>query len=648
MIIEIGHYALTLALGLALVQAFLSCYGAFAKELYSIDLGVRAGKLSFLLMSLAFVALVVSFLNNDFSVKYIAANSNAYLPWYYKISAVWSGHEGSLLLWAWILTFWIYWVAVKTPDLPPHFRAKVFAVLGVIAAGFIGFVVFTSNPFERLLHETLVGGFPLIGKDLNPLLQDIGLILHPPLLYMGYVGFSVSFAFIVAALIEGRLDTVWARWARPWVAMAWAFLTVGIALGSWWAYYELGWGGWWFWDPVENASFMPWLAGTALLHSLAVTEKRDVFKVWTAFLAITTFSLSLIGTFLVRSGVLTSVHAFASDPTRGVFILMLLGLISGTAFLLLILRANKLHSSGQFDWVSREMGLLMNNLILSVGCLVVFIGTLTPLLYDVLGWERISIGAAYFNAKMLWILILSLVFLSFAPYLHWKRGRLNQLWLPLLLSAILGSVISFWVNSRFQPINWQAVVLLTLVCIAALSSLFDAFVQMTKQKRGFSLPSKSYLAMFVAHLGFLVCCTGIILASTYSVAKDVYVKEGATVALKDLRFTRKGLSEEKNNLYEAVRLDFLVKNKSGEVLATMSPEKRNYHISQMPMAESVLLPGLTRDVYVALGEARDEGAWSVRLQIKPYIRWVWLGGLIMALSAWFVVRDKRYRIKRLS
>ncbi len=649
MIIEIGHYALILAFGLALVQVFLSSYGAFAKELRSIELGVRAGKLGFLLMTLSFVALAVGFLNNDFSVKYIASNSNAYLPWYYKVSAVWSGHEGSLLLWAWILSLWIYWVAMRTPDLPPHFRSKVFAVLGVIAAGFIGFVMFTSNPFDRLLPNTPAGGFPLIGKDLNPLLQDIGLIFHPPLLYMGYVGFAVSFSFIVAALIEGRLDTVWARWARPWTTIAWAFLTVGIALGSWWAYYELGWGGWWFWDPVENASFMPWLAGTALLHSLAVTEKRDVFKIWTAFLAITTFSLSLIGTFLVRSGVLTSVHAFASDPTRGVFILMLLGLISGTAFLLLILRAHKLRSSGQFDWVSREMGLLINNLILSVGCLIVFIGTLTPLLYDVLGWERISIGAAYFNAKMLWILILSLVFLSFAPYLHWKRGRLNKLWLPLLLSTLLGGGLSFVLNNQFQPLDWQAVILLALVCIATLTSLFDAFVQMTKQSGGFGLPSKSYLAMFVAHVGFLACCGGIILTSAYSVDKDVYVKNGDTVTLKDLSFTRKGLSEEKTNLYESVRIDFLVKNnKNGEVLAMMSPEKRNYHITQMPMAESALLPGLTRDVYLALGEARDEGAWSVRLQIKPYIRWIWLGGLIMALSAWFVMRDKRYRIKRLS
>lgn len=645
MMIEIGHYALTLAVGVALSQILLSAYGVLAKDLRSIDLGVRSGKIGFYLVSLALLALTVGFLQNNFSVKYIAANSNAYLPWYYKVSAVWAGHEGSLLLWVWILALWIYLVAIKTPRLPPHFRGKVFAVLGVIAVGFLSFVVMTSNPFERLLPGTQANGFPLIGKDLNPLLQDIGLIFHPPLLYMGYVGFAVSFAFIVAALWEGRLDTVWARWARPWTTTAWAFLTVGIALGSWWAYYELGWGGWWFWDPVENASFMPWLAGTALLHSLAATEKRDVFKIWTAFLAITTFSLSLIGTFLVRSGVLTSVHAFASDPTRGLYILMLLGLISGVAFLLLILRAHKLRSSGQFAWISREMGLLVNNLILSVGCLIVFVGTLSPLLYDVLGWERISIGAAYFNAKMLWVLVLSLLFLAFAPYLHWKRDRLSRLGLPLMLSLVLGSGLSYWMNSYFDPIHWQGLVLLAMTLTALLTTLFDAYLQASKQKGGFGLPSLSYLAMFIAHLGFLLCCAGIILTSSYSVEKDIYVNAGETAEIEGYHFEMKGVSDYETNLYQASVVDFLVRDANGKVVTMMSPEKRNYTISQMPMAESALHPGVTRDIYVALGEPQSAGAWSVRFQIKPYIRWIWLGALIMALSAWFVLRDRRYRVK---
>ncbi|MGY0399994.1 MAG: heme lyase CcmF/NrfE family subunit [Ostreibacterium sp.] len=646
MMIELGHYALTLAMGAALIQAFLSAYGVFSKDLRSIDLGIRAGKISFYLVSLSFIVLVAGFLNNNFSVKYIAINSNAYLPWYYKISATWSGHEGSLLLWVWVLALWTFMVALKTTHLPPHFRGKVFTILGIITAGFLSFIILTSNPFERLLPGTDVQGFPLIGKDLNPLLQDIGLIFHPPLLYMGYVGFSVSFAFIVAALWEGRLDTVWARWVRPWTTAAWAFLTVGVALGSWWAYYELGWGGWWFWDPVENASFMPWLAGTALLHSLAVTEKRDVFKIWTAFLSITTFSLSLIGTFLVRSGVLTSVHAFVSDPSRGLYILMLLGLISGGAFLLLILRAHKLRSSGYFNWISREMGLLINNLILSVGCLIVFIGTLTPLLYDVLGWQRISIGAAYFNTKMLWILVLALVFLAFAPYLHWKKDRVQRLLVPFIFSLLIGSALSYGINRYFTPISWQATILLALTLIAAAMTLFDGYVQMSKQKGGFGLPSKSYLAMFVAHIGFLVCSTGIILTSSYSVAKDVYVKQGDTAELQDLTFTMKGLSKSENNLYQSTAIDFLVKNKEGKVITMMSPEKRNYTVTKMPLSESALKPGLIRDVYVALGEPHGKGAWSVRFQIKPYIRWIWLGALIMALSAWFVLRDRRYSMKK--
>lgn len=644
--IELGHYALLLAIGVALIQILLSTYGVWVKDLSSIDLGVRAARVNFYLLSLSLLSLMQGFLSNNFSVKYIAEHSNAYLPWYYKVSAVWSGHEGSLLLWVWILALWIYWVAIKTPKLPPHFKAKVFTVLGVIALGFLSFVALTSNPFKRLLPYTEAGGFPLIGKDLNPLLQDIGLILHPPLLYMGYVGFAVSFAFIVAALWEGRLDTLWARSVRPWTSMAWAFLTLGIALGSWWAYYELGWGGWWFWDPVENASLMPWLAGTALLHSLAATEKRDVFKIWTAFLAITTFSLSLIGTFLVRSGVLTSVHAFASDPTRGLYILMLLGLISGTAFLLLILRAHRLRSSGQFDWISREMGLLINNLVLSVACLIVLIGTLSPLLYEVLGWQRISVGAAYFNAKMLWILILALVFLSFAPYLRWKRDRLPRLWRPLALAFVMGSLLSYWMNSYFEPINWRGVILLAMTLTALLTTLFDAYRQSSRKRGVFHLPGISYMAMFIAHLGFLLCCAGIILTTSYSQESDRYVKVGESIKIDKFSFEMKGISEQKNALYHAVIIDFLVRNHQGEVLTVMSPEKRQYAITQMPIAEAALHPRLTRDIYIALGEPQSEGAWSVRFQIKPYIRWVWLGALIMALSVVFVLRDKRYRLYR--
>ncbi|MPV86021.1 heme lyase CcmF/NrfE family subunit [Ostreibacterium oceani] len=645
-IIELGHYALILALVMMFLQTLLGFFGAYAKELNSIAYSVRAVKVGFYLTTVSLVALAVGFLQNDFSVKYIASNSNAYLPWYYKVSAVWSNHEGSLLLWAWILALWNYLVAVKATHLPPSFRGKVFGVLGVISAGFFSFLILTSNPFERLLPGTAVGGFPLIGEDLNPLLHDIGLILHPPLLYVGYVGFSVSFAFIVAALLEGRLDTAWARWCRPWTMMAWSFLTLGIALGSWWAYYELGWGGWWFWDPVENASLMPWLAGTALIHCLAATEKRDVFKIWTAFLAISTFSLSLIGTFLVRSGVLTSVHAFANDPTRGIYILALLVLISGSAFLLLILRAHRLHGTGRFEWVSREMGLLLNNLLLCAACLIVFIGTLAPLFYDVLDWGQISVGPAYFNQMMLYVFVITLVFLMFAPYLHWKRNRLARFVPMLLIAAVFSLGLSALINAPFASFSWLAFALTALTLTAVLSTGWDAYQQSYRTKTGWRLPSKGYLAMLTGHLGFLVMSLGIILVSSYAVEIDRYVRSGETVEVGDYNFEMKGLSNHENKIYSASRIDFLVRDAENNVVGIMSPEKRQYEVSQMPTAESALRASLTEDIYVALGEPQDAGAWSVRFQIKPYIRWVWLGALIMSLATVFVLRDRRYRLKQ--
>lgn len=643
MVIVLGHYALALALGTTVGQVLLSIYGVFSKNALGIALGVRAAVVSFCLISFSLGALMLGFLHNDFSVQYIALHSNAYLPWYYKVSALWSGHEGSLLLWVWVLALWTFGVARKAVLLPVLFRGRLFTVLGIIAVGFLSLILLTSNPFLRWLPIEKKGGFPLIGKDLNPLLQDIGLIFHPPLLYMGYVGFSVAFAFIVAALWCGRLDTQWARWVRPWVAAAWAFLTVGIALGSWWAYYELGWGGWWFWDPVENASLMPWLASVALLHSLSATEKRDVFKVWTAFLAITTFSLSLLGTFLVRSGILTSVHAFASDPTRGLAILIWLGVIVGTAFVLLMVRSPALRSSGRFAWVSREMSLLINNVLLSIACLVVFVGTLAPLFYDVMGWARISVGAAYFNTKMLWVLILVLVFLTFAPYLQWKHDRLPRLWRSLSWATLLGVSGSYMLNCLFDPINWQAVFLLALVMIALLTAMFDAYRHSMYRGR---FPSRGYLAMCIAHVGFLLCCGGIILTGSYSQQKDVYLRMDDSVSVAGYQFLMKSLSRYETKLYSADKIDFLVRDQSGQVLTMMSPEKRYYTISQMPMAEVALSPSLRRDLYIALGERQNttdhKSAWSVRLQVKPFIRWIWLGALIMALSAWFIWGNNRY------
>ncbi len=639
--IEFGHYSLILSLGTSIILMFLSFFGAYSRDFRAVELGVRAGKVTFFLVSISFLILILGFLDNNFTVKYIVENSNAYLPWYYKVSATWAGHEGSLLLWAWILSFWIYLVAVIATDLPPSFRAKVFGVLGVISSGFLSFVILTSNPFDRILPS-----LPLVGKDLNPLLQDFGLILHPPLLYMGYVGFAISFAFIVAALLEGRLDTVWARWCRPWVISAWAFLTLGIALGSWWAYYELGWGGWWFWDPVENASFMPWIAGTALIHSLAATEKRDVFKVWTAFLAITTFSLSLIGTFLVRSGVLTSVHAFASDPTRGIYILMLIALISGGAFLILLLNVSKLKSTGKYKLISKEVSILANNIILSLACAIVFIGTLSPLLFDVLNLSKISVGPPYFNVLMLPVLVIIVLFLSVAPYLNWKKDKLIGFRKPIIISFLLAIFISYLLNYGYEKFSILAFIMLVLIITSTIMAIIDAYYNSSKAGK-FSLPSKSYLAMSIGHFGFLVCCVGIIMTSIYSIEVDKYVKPGAVTKLRDISFEMKGVSEKTTKLYEAIKIDFLVKDENGKLIRKMSPEKRNYKITKMPMAESDLIPGLKRDIYIALGEPQgDDGAWSVRFQIKPYIRWVWLGGLIMAFSAVFSVADRRYSMRK--
>lgn len=637
---ELGHFALLLAFGLSFAQIFISGWTVINKDLRSLTFATRITNLVFALVSFAFIALIYAFLNNDFTLQYVALNSNTHLDWYYKISASWAGHEGSLLLWVWCLSMWSFLLVKFSKELAPAFKAKVIGVLSVVIFGFLSFIIFTSNPFTRLLATNDLSA-PIVGKDLNPMLQDIGLILHPPLLYMGYVGFAVSFAFIVSALIEGRLDSQWAKLARPWTMGAWSFLTLGIALGSWWAYYELGWGGWWFWDPVENSSLMPWLLGTALVHSLVATEKRNVFKIWTAFLAIATFSLSLIGTFLVRSGVLTSVHAFASDPTRGIYILVLLGIISGSAFLLLILRANKLQSIGNFSFFSREFMLLINNLILSMACLIVFVGTLTPLFYEVVGWEKISIGAPYFNAKMLWVLVVALVCFTFAPYVNWKNDRIKRL-LPWSVSALfIGLIGSYFSISQFDKFDNKAFILLTLTITAIFLLFIELLFFVKKHKK---LPPFASFAMVFGHLGFLIAVVGIILAGTYSIEKDMYVKNHETIKLQNYSFETKSIHKNTGKQYDDVTIDFLLRDKNQKVLATLRPEKRNYHIARMPISESAILPSVTKDIYMALGEEQKENEWSVRVQIKPFIRWVWFGGLVMALASLFVtLRPKNSR-----
>ena len=645
MLPEIGHLALILALAMALLQAVLPLAGAARGEprLMAVARPAAMGQFGFLLTS--FLCLVVSFIHNDFSVAYVAENSNTQLPVWYRISAVWGGHEGSLLLWALILGGWTLAVALCSRALPLDLVARVIGVMGIISTGFLLFLQLTSNPFARLLPD-----FPLNGRDLNPLLQDFGLIVHPPMLYMGYVGFSVAFAFVVAALLSGRLDSAWARWSRPWTTAAWCFLTVGIALGSWWAYYELGWGGWWFWDPVENASFMPWLVGTALIHSLAATEKRGVFRTWTVLLAIATFSLSLLGTFLVRSGVLTSVHAFANDPRRGLFILALLTVITGGALLLLVLRAPAIRSEGRFAPVSRETLLLTNNLLLVGACGVVFMGTLFPLLADVMNMGKLSVGPPYFNALFAPLAMALLLALGVGPLLHWKQHDLKKLAPHLLgllaLSVVLGIALPLLFAGELR--FWVALSL-SLVFWVLFTSLYDVRDKLAHKPSPlsalFKLP-RGYQGMLLAHLGVAVCVTGVALTSAYSVERDVRLRVGETVAIGPYDFRLLSLRDVEGPNYRATQARVEVLSKDGREVAIMEPEKRLYSVQQMPMTEVAIQPGLIRDLYLALGEPLSDGAWAVRVYYKPFVRWIWLGALCMALGGVLAISDPRYRMAR--
>jgi cytochrome c-type biogenesis protein CcmF len=645
MLPELGHLALILALAMALLQATLPLLGAARGEprLLAVARPAAVGQFVFLLLS--FLCLVFSFVNNDFSVAYVAEHSNSQLPVWYRVSAVWGGHEGSLLLWALLLGVWTLAVALFSRALPAELLARVIGVMGLISAGFLLFLQLTSNPFERLLPF-----FPLDGQDLNPLLQDIGLILHPPMLYMGYVGFSVAFAFVVAALLSGRLDSAWARWSRPWTVVAWCFLTVGIALGSWWAYYELGWGGWWFWDPVENASFMPWLVGTALIHSLAATEKRGVFRTWTVLLAITAFSLSLLGTFLVRSGVLTSVHAFANDPRRGLFILALLTVITGGALLLLVLRANTIRSTGQFEPVSRETALLLNNLLLVGACGVVFMGTLFPLLADVLQLGKISVGPPYFNTLFVPLTLALLLVLGVGPLLRWKHddvGRLVRRLAPLMvISLVLGIGLPLWLSGEFRFLVALSLSLAFWVVLTSLDNVRDKLSYKSNRLAALLTLPRSYQGMILAHLGLAVCITGVAVTSAYSVERDVRLRVSEAVTVGPYEFRLLSLHEEPGPNYVTTRGQVEVRTPSGQVETVLEPEKRLYTVQRMPMSEVAIQPGLTRDLYVALGEPLADGVWAVRIYYKPFVRWLWLGAVLMALGGTLAVSDPRYRLAR--
>ena len=631
---ELGHFALILALFVAGLQGVLPLLGVRRGQTEWVALARPAAQTQFLLIAFAFGCLAQAFLANDFSVVYVAQHSNTKLPTLYRFAAVWGGHEGSLLLWVLMLAGWSAAVSLAARQLPEAMVARVLAVLGLVAVGLLAFVLLTSNPFERLLPAASEG------RDLNPLLQDPGLVFHPPMLYMGYVGFSVAFAFAIAALISGRLDAAWARWSRPWTTAAWIFLTLGIALGSWWAYYELGWGGWWFWDPVENASFMPWLVGTALIHSLAVTEKRGAFKNWTVLLAIATFSLSLLGTFLVRSGVLTSVHAFASDPRRGVFILVLLAIVVGSSLTLFAARAPKVAPGGSFDLVSRETLLLMNNVLLVVATGSVLLGTLYPLIIDALNLGKLSVGPPYFNAVFVPVMVPMLVLIAAGPLARWKHADLKAIALRLRASFVLGLVAGIALPlamGRWTPLTAMSALL--AVWIAA-SSVFQV---LDRLKSG--TPPASFWGMHVAHVGIAVFVIGVAMVGGYQEEKDVRMDPGDTVQVGGYTFRLLGVKNAPGPNYRAAVGDVEL-SKGGQVLRHLYPEKRQYFSSQMPMTEAAIDAGFTRDVYVSLGEPLgDNGAWSVRVYFKPFVDWIWGGCILMAVGGVLAMLDRRYRLR---
>lgn len=642
MIPEIGHFTLIIAFFLALALGVLPLVGLFNGQvaLQRMSRSLAVGLFFFLAVGLGF--LVASFVGDDFTVKYVASNSNSLLPIQYKVSAVWGGHEGSLLLWVFLLSGWILAVALFSRTLPLDMVATVLACMGIIAAGFLAFMLLTSNPFDRELLNTAADG-----ADLNPLLQDIGLILHPPLLYMGYVGFAVAFGFALAALITGRMDTAWARWARPWTNLAWVFLTLGISLGSWWAYYELGWGGWWFWDPVENASFMPWLVGTALIHSLAVTEKRGAFRAWTVLLALFAFSYSLLGTFLVRSGVLTSVHSFASDPSRGYFILSLLGLTLSTAFILFAFRADKIVQKVEFSFFSRDAFLLYNNLLLTLASAFILTGTLMPIVYDIMGMRTISVGAPWFNKGFVPITLLLLALLGVGQLLRWKKHQQANLTQQLLVSFAIAAVLSVGVTFVYgDAFNYQ-VALGLLLAFWVVVSLVNSLLTNTKNANSFVLGLKkltpSYWGMFLAHAGVVISLVGATMVSNYDFKKSFKLSPGDEVTLGKYNFTFEGVEPVVGPNYMSEQGRFVVE-KGGKTVATLLPEKRFYSVARNTMTEAGIDPGFTRDLYISLGEKLDEnGTWSVNLQVKPFMRWLWVGTIFMAIGGVVSLFDKRYR-----
>ncbi|WP_439242873.1 heme lyase CcmF/NrfE family subunit [Lonepinella sp. BR2474] len=646
MIPELGHYALALSLAVSVLLAIFPLWGAEKNHATMMALARPLTYALFLSLTLSFGALFYAFAVNDFSVQYVVNNSNSQLPLQYRLSAVWGSHEGSLLLWIWLLTLWAAAVATFSRALPQQAVARVLGVMGIISIGFLLFVLFTSNPFNRTFPD-----FPVDGRELNPLLQDVGLIFHPPLLYMGYVGFSVAFAFAIASLITGKLDTAWARWSKTWTLAAWVFLTLGIVLGSWWAYYELGWGGWWFWDPVENASLMPWLVGTALLHSLSVTEKRGAFKSWTLLLAILAFSLCLLGTFLVRSGILVSVHAFASDPTRGLYILAYLVVVIGGSLTLYAVKGGQIRSTDNAERYSRESLLLLNNILLMTALSVVLLGTLLPLIHKQLGLGSISVGAPFFNQMFLIIATPFSLLLGIGPLVKWRRDQFSAIRKPVIsaviLMAILGFALPLWLHNQLTISAVLGVMMSAIIVLLTLYELYQRTTHRTGFWHGLRQFSRSYWGMLFAHLGVAMTIWGIAFSQNFSIERDVRMKVGDSVQIEDYRFQFNGISEANGANYTGGKAEVAI-YQGDKLETTLYAEKRFYTVSKMTMTEAAIDWGLSCDLYVALGESLGDGSWALRLYYKPFIRWIWLGGVLMALGGVLCLFDRRYRNKQFS
>lgn len=644
MIPEIGSFLLCLALGLSLLLSVYPLWGAARQDGRLMALARPLAWGVFFCIAAAFIILIHAFIANDFTVAYVVANSNTQLPVYYRIAATWGAHEGSLLLWVLMLSGWTLAVALFSRSMPQDAVARVLAVMGMINFGFLLFITLTSNPFTRTLPD-----FPIDGRDLNPMLQDIGLIFHPPLLYMGYVGFSVAFAFAIASLMAGRLDTAWARWSRPWTTAAWVFLTIGIVLGSAWAYYELGWGGWWFWDPVENASFMPWLAGTALIHSLAVTEKRGAFKAWTVLLAITAFSLSLLGTFLVRSGVLVSVHSFASDPARGMFILAFLVIVIGSSLLLYAIKGSKVRSRVQNEAWSRESFLLGNNVLLIAAMLVVLLGTLLPLVHKQLGLGSISIGEPFFNTMFTWLMAPLALALGIGPLVRWRRDEPQKLWrrlaAALLVTLALSIVLPWLLQDRIEAMTVVGLLMAVWVILLTLMELHERATHRHRFFAGLRHLSRSHWGMVLGHLGVAVTVIGIAFSQSYSVERDVRMKAGDTVDIHNYHFTFRDVHSLQGPNYSG-GVGIIDVTRNGKPEATLHAEKRYYNVARAMMTEAAIDGGFTRDLYAALGEELDNNTWAVRIYYKPFVRWIWFGGLFMAAGGVLCLLDPRYRSRK--